>query len=57
MKENGGVIINIASVGGLRAEGLLGVYNITKAALIHLTRQLAGELGPNGGSSGSRRAS
>ena len=46
MKENGGVIINIASVGGLRSEGLLGVYNIGKAALIHLTRQLGGELGP-----------
>ena len=41
-----GVMINIASVGGLRAEGGLGVYNLTKAALIHLTRQLAGELGP-----------
>jgi NAD(P)-dependent dehydrogenase (short-subunit alcohol dehydrogenase family) len=33
-------------VGGLRAEGGLGVYNLTKAALIHLTRQLASELGP-----------
>ena len=39
-------MVNIASVGGLRAEGGLGVYNLTKAALIHLTRQLAGELGP-----------
>ena len=45
MKDNPGVIINIASVGGIRAEGNLGVYNLTKAALIHLTRQLAGELG------------
>ncbi len=45
-KEQPGVIINIASVGGLRAEFGLGVYNVTKAALIHLTRQLAGELGP-----------
>ena len=45
-KEHPGVIINIASVGGLRAEYGLGVYNVTKAALIHLTRQLAGELGP-----------
>ena len=45
-RDRPGVIINIASVGGLRAEGALGVYNITKAALIHLTRQLAGELGP-----------
>ncbi len=40
------MIINIASVGGLRTEFGLGVYNVTKAALIHLTRQLAGELGP-----------
>jgi NAD(P)-dependent dehydrogenase (short-subunit alcohol dehydrogenase family) len=46
MKDKPGVIINIASVGGMRAEGGLGVYNLTKAALIHLTRQLAGELGP-----------
>jgi NAD(P)-dependent dehydrogenase (short-subunit alcohol dehydrogenase family) len=46
MKEKPGVIVNIASVGGLRAEGGLGVYNLTKAALIHLTRQLAGEIGP-----------
>ena len=45
-KDKPGVIVNIASVGGLRAEGALGVYNLTKAALIHLTRQLAGEIGP-----------
>jgi len=46
MRDKPGVIINVASVGGLRAEGALGVYNLTKAALIHMTRQLAGELGP-----------
>jgi len=46
LKDKPGVIVNIASVGGLRAEGGLGVYNLTKAALIHMTRQLAGELGP-----------
>ena len=46
MRDTPGVIINIASVGGLRAGGALGVYNLTKAALIHMTRQLAGELGP-----------
>ncbi len=45
-KDHPGVIINIASTGGLRGEFGLGVYNVTKAALIHLTRQLAGELGP-----------
>jgi NAD(P)-dependent dehydrogenase (short-subunit alcohol dehydrogenase family) len=44
--QDPGVIINIASVGGLRTENGLGVYNLTKAALIHLTRQLAGEIGP-----------
>jgi NAD(P)-dependent dehydrogenase (short-subunit alcohol dehydrogenase family) len=46
MSEHPGVILNVASVGGMRAEPLLGVYNVTKAALIHLTRQLASELGP-----------
>jgi NAD(P)-dependent dehydrogenase (short-subunit alcohol dehydrogenase family) len=45
--EQPGVIVNIASVGGLRTEFGLGVYNLTKAALIHLTRQLAHELGPS----------
>jgi NAD(P)-dependent dehydrogenase (short-subunit alcohol dehydrogenase family) len=46
MKDTPGVMVNIASVGGLRSEAGLGVYNLTKAALIHLTRQLANELGP-----------
>ena len=46
MKATPGVIMNISSVGGLRVESGLGVYNVTKAALIHLTRQLAGEIGP-----------
>ena len=46
MNINPGVILNIASVGGLRAEQGLGVYNLTKAAIIHLTSQLACELGP-----------
>jgi NAD(P)-dependent dehydrogenase (short-subunit alcohol dehydrogenase family) len=46
LKERPGVVINIASVGGFRAEPGLGVYNLTKAALIHTTRQLASEIGP-----------
>lgn len=46
MAENGGTIINIASVGGLVPGEGLGAYNASKAAVIHLTRQLAGELGP-----------
>lgn len=47
MKDRPGVIINVASVGGMRTEGALGIYNLTKAALIHMTRQLAAELGPS----------
>lgn len=47
LKDHPGVILNIASVGGMRAEIGLGVYNLTKAALIHMTRQLASELGPS----------
>jgi len=46
MKEHGGAVINISSAGGLTTNPILGVYDVTKAALIHLTKQLAAELGP-----------
>ena len=46
MHEHGGVICNIASIGGLRPGPFLGAYNVSKAALLHLTRQLAHELAP-----------
>ena len=46
MAERGGAILNMASVGGLSVESGIGWYNVTKAAVIHLTEQLAGELGP-----------
>jgi NAD(P)-dependent dehydrogenase (short-subunit alcohol dehydrogenase family) len=46
MREHGGVILNIASIGGLGPEPGLGWYNVTKAAVIHLTKQLAWELSP-----------
>ena len=46
MAEHGGAVLNIASIGGLAVEGGIGWYNVTKAAVIHLTSQLAGELGP-----------
>jgi len=45
MEEHGGAVINVASVGGLRPGIGLGVYNVTKAGVIMLTRQLARELG------------
>ncbi|MEN8162394.1 MAG: SDR family oxidoreductase, partial [Myxococcota bacterium] len=35
-----------SSVGGFGTNPILGVYDVTKAALIHLTKQLAAELGP-----------
>jgi len=46
MQEHGGVVLNVASTGGLHASPAIGMYNVSKAALIHLTRQLALELAP-----------
>jgi NAD(P)-dependent dehydrogenase (short-subunit alcohol dehydrogenase family) len=46
MARHGGVVLNISSVGGLATSPVLGVYDLTKSALIHLTQQLAAELGP-----------
>jgi len=45
MEANGGAVLNIASTGGLRPSIGLGVYDVTKAGVIMLTRQLARELG------------
>jgi NAD(P)-dependent dehydrogenase (short-subunit alcohol dehydrogenase family) len=47
MKEHGGTVLNIASIGGLTFGGGIGIYDNTKAALIHLTGHLAHELAPN----------
>jgi len=44
--RDGGSILNLASIGGLGVEVGIGWYNVTKAAVIHLTKQLAYELGP-----------
>ncbi|WP_229834525.1 glucose 1-dehydrogenase, partial [Dactylosporangium sucinum] len=46
MSARGGAIVNVASVGGLLTEPGIGYYNATKAAVIHLTRQMAAELAP-----------
>ena len=46
LKQGGGSVINVSSVGGFTTSQILGVYDVTKAALIHLTKQLAAELGP-----------
>jgi NAD(P)-dependent dehydrogenase (short-subunit alcohol dehydrogenase family) len=45
MEAHGGAIVNISSIGGLRPGIGLGVYNVTKAGVIMLTRQLAREIG------------
>ncbi|MEJ2209675.1 MAG: SDR family oxidoreductase, partial [Anaerolineae bacterium] len=44
--RGGGKIINVASVAGLQPSPGMGLYGISKAALIMLTKQLAMELGP-----------
>jgi NAD(P)-dependent dehydrogenase (short-subunit alcohol dehydrogenase family) len=46
MGEHGGVVVNTASVGGIRTGPNIGLYNASKAALIHITKQLALELSP-----------
>jgi NAD(P)-dependent dehydrogenase (short-subunit alcohol dehydrogenase family) len=46
MSAHGGVVINMASVGGLIVDPGIGYYNATKAAMLLMTRQLAYELGP-----------
>lgn len=43
-----GVIINIASINGLRAAPLQGAYGMTKAAIISMTQTLAAEVGGQG---------
>lgn len=47
-RGGGGAVVNIASISGLRASTLRVAYGTSKAALIHLTRQQATELGTVG---------
>ena len=42
----GGSIVNISSISGVRPAPGIGFYGVTKAALIHLTEELAVELAP-----------
>ncbi|WP_345696307.1 SDR family oxidoreductase [Kitasatospora terrestris] len=46
MGEHGGAVVNVASVAGLRASQGIGMYGVSKAALIRLTTELAVDLGP-----------
>ncbi len=46
MSASGGAILNVASVNGLRTVDKMGAYNVSKAAVLQLTRQMALELAP-----------
>jgi NAD(P)-dependent dehydrogenase (short-subunit alcohol dehydrogenase family) len=48
LKNGGGSVVNIASISGLRASTLRVAYGTSKAAVIHLTKQQAAELGAVG---------
>src|SRR5690606_38850990 len=46
--RGGGSIVNLSSIGGLSPEEGLGIYSVSKAALISLTQVMAREWGPDG---------
>ncbi|AZQ32866.1 SDR family oxidoreductase [Streptomyces cyaneochromogenes] len=46
MREHGGAVINICTEGAGHVGPHIGAYGTSKAALLHLTQQLAGELAP-----------
>lgn len=45
--EHGGAIVNVSSIAGLRTSPGIGMYGVSKAALIRLTTELAHELAPD----------
>lgn len=47
-RKGSGAIVSIASIAGLRAAPMQGVYGMTKAAMASMTQSLAFELGPSG---------
>jgi len=44
--HGGGAIVNVASINGIRPAPMQGVYSITKAAVIAMTKSFAKELAP-----------
>lgn len=46
-RENGGTIVNIASIAGVSASPFIGAYGMSKAAMVNLTLQLAHEFAPS----------
>lgn len=47
MKDNGGSILNLSSIAGVRQPQGIGFYGASKAMVTHVTKQFAMELGPN----------
>lgn len=47
LADNGGAIVNIASVAGLKPAPMIGLYGASKSAVIHVTEELAVELAPS----------
>lgn len=45
--EHGGAVVNVSSIAGLRASPGIGLYGVTKAAVIRMTMELAAELAPS----------
>ncbi|MFG3052481.1 SDR family oxidoreductase [Kitasatospora sp. NPDC048239] len=48
MGEHGGSVVNVASIAGVRASAGIGMYGVSKAALMRLTMELAADLGGQG---------
>ncbi|MDF1726284.1 MAG: SDR family NAD(P)-dependent oxidoreductase [Sulfitobacter sp.] len=48
LRDSKGAVVNIGSISGLRASTLRVAYGTSKAAVIHLTKQQAAELGEYG---------
>lgn len=48
LERGSGKIINVTSIAGLTPGAMMGVYSVSKAAVIMLTQSLAQELGPRG---------
>jgi NAD(P)-dependent dehydrogenase (short-subunit alcohol dehydrogenase family) len=47
-QQGSGVIVHVTARPGLEPAGGMAAYSVSKAALVHLTRTLAIELGPQG---------
>ena len=46
MADNGGAVVNVSSVAGIKPAPGIGFYGASKAMLTHITQELAVELGP-----------